>query len=272
MRNAAQIRLVSFYDEKPNDWQPNQDLPSAEDAARDIDAILDAFRLHSVRRYFNQIHWTEESISATAGDRVEPGLKLENVAAHSWHVADATLLLAGHFPTINSSQALALAVLHDKLEMYTGDFDPVGPDGDGTNSHAFCSARRVEKLDKERLALAQYLESLRSSVRGEQASLFRELLEGTSDEVHFVKAVDKLQALAFVYLKKAGNFSDQHLDFTLRYSHKIVSYFPSLSAHYDQLIGRLLVSVAATRQCSIDDVCSNIAGMRHLNGDLNSTT
>ena len=110
-----------------------QDLPTMDEAERDIDVMVASLGLQSIRRYMNQHHWYEESRLARAADEAEPGLKLENVAAHSWHVADAVLLLAPIFPEIGARRALELAILHDKLELLTGDFDPVGPAGDGSN-------------------------------------------------------------------------------------------------------------------------------------------
>src|SRR5882724_933560 len=92
-------------------------LPSLSDARADIKAILGAFELQRVRRYMNQVHWEKESQEALFADRAEPGLKLENVAAHSWHVADATLLFLDHFEWLNRERCLSLAILHDKLEM-----------------------------------------------------------------------------------------------------------------------------------------------------------
>src|SRR5262249_53557932 len=126
----------------------------------DIDAILDGFHLQEVRRYFHQVYWLEESETAARADAIERGLKLENVAAHSWHVADTVLLLADRFEEINSDRALRLALLHDKLEMYTGDFDPVGTDGKGDDTHAFNTEARARKVEIERAALIRYLDRL----------------------------------------------------------------------------------------------------------------
>ena len=63
-----------------------------EDISADIDAMLDGFRLQGVRRYLHQVYWWDETEIAVKADRIEPGLKLENMAAHSWHVADLVLL------------------------------------------------------------------------------------------------------------------------------------------------------------------------------------
>src|SRR4051812_17141021 len=92
-------------------------LASIEDVSADIDAVVDGFLLQGVRRYFRQVYWWEETELATIADTAEPGLKLENVAAHSWHVADMVLLMADRFEGICPDRALRLAILHDKLEM-----------------------------------------------------------------------------------------------------------------------------------------------------------
>lgn len=220
---------------------------SNEVVERDVAAILTAFRLHSLRRYFRQVHWHEESVNAHHADLIEPGLKLESVAAHSWHVADTALILAPHFPDLDLSRVLQLAILHDKLEMITGDYDPVGPDGTGRGSHAFDQQARATKEHEERRALAQYLSSLNEAARNIQAPLLEEVIAGTSNEALFIKAVDKLQALAFVILKKDGNVNDTHLSFSVRYSQKAIQYFPPLHDHYSFLLELLLESVAIRR-------------------------
>ena len=67
------------------DAMPNETLPTIEDAETDIAAMILALGLQSIRRYMDQKHWTAESTLARAADLAEPGLKLEIVAAHSWH-------------------------------------------------------------------------------------------------------------------------------------------------------------------------------------------
>src|ERR1019366_7084798 len=215
-------------------------LPSTADAAADIDALLASFELQLVRRYFHQVHWAMESREACFADRAEPGLKLENVAAHSWHVADATIMIAPHFPFLDAGKAATLAVLHDKLEMFTGDFDPVGFDGRGTYSHAFHPDKQNRKTEAEVSALMVYLLKLRESIRSSQREIFLDIIHGRTIEALFVKSIDKLQALAYVYKKKAGNITDEHLALSIRYSRKAIEYFPEIQNHYTVMLDRLL--------------------------------
>lgn len=235
---------------------PNEhrDLPSWDDAARDVEAMLTSLGLQSIRRYIGQHHWDKESQSALEADRAEPGLKLENVAAHSWHVADATMLLAPVFPEIDPQRALELAIVHDKLELFTGDFDPVGSDGQGTYSHAFNRRAQAHKTSLELAALERYVSQLRGGARERQHALILETINARSAEALFVKAVDKLQALSFVLVKKAGKMTDEHLAFSLRYSAKAIDYFPQLRVHHAVLCTRLLEGIASARNVDLDEV------------------
>lgn len=229
-------------------------LPRPADAEQDVEVLLSSLNLQLVRRYMDQHHWHEESAAARAADRAEPGLKLENVAAHSWHVADAVMLLAPLFPSVDQSHAVELAIVHDKLELFTGDFDPVGPDGQGTTSHAFNSAARAEKTRVELQALEKYLSHLRGLARERQRQLISETILCETAEARLVKAVDKLQALAFVVAKKAGDMTDEHLSFSLRYSHKAVDYFPGVATHYGALVNRLMRAVADRRNIALAEL------------------
>lgn len=239
-------------------------LPTAEEAAADVSVILKFFELQSLRRYFNQVHWQAETREAIFADRAEPGLKLENVAAHSWQVADTVLLLAPHFEFLDLNRSIELALVHDKLEVFTGDFDPIGPDGRGTFAHSFNPDMSSRKVDSELAALAVYLNSLRPSVRERQESLLLESISGTSNEAKFVRGVDKLQAMAFVHLKKSGVFTDEHLVFTIRYSKKIIEHFSGLYSHYLILLELLLNKVAARRGCNRETLEALLFGQLEL--------
>lgn len=222
-----------------------------EDVKRDIDLILWSMKLCSVRRYFHQRFWETETQDAEYASRVEPSPRLESVAEHSWHVADAVLLLGGHFPSLNVERCVALAVLHDKMEIIIGDKNPVGRSGTGLSTHAFNVDRRFLKESSERTAIAAYLSRMRSSAHTHHRELLVEIVGGASEESRFVKAIDKLQALAFVVVKKKGGLVDKHLNFTLRYSEKVVTYYPPLVAHYQELRSRLLLQVARRRNTSV---------------------
>ena len=238
LRNRAHIASPEFSREQ----RPNEAAVAA-----DIFSLIEAFALQQVRRYFRHRYWESESIAAEFSDRIEPGIKLENVAAHSWHVADAALLMLDHFEWLDRERCLSMAILHDKLEMYTGDINPVGRNGTGSATHAFDEEARLIKNERERNALVQYVSTLRPTLAQFQRKLFLEMIEGSSNKSRFVKALDKLQALAFVHVKKRGTLLDSHIRFTLRYSQKCYEYFPELKRHYDFLRTLFLDEVALRR-------------------------
>ena len=224
------------------------------DVKRDIDAILWSMKLCRIRRYFHQRFWETETQEAEYASRIEPMPRLETVADHSWHVADTVLLLGGHFPAVNVDRCLRLAILHDKMEIVIGDKNPVGQSGTGQSTHAFNIDKQFQKEASEREAIATYLARLRPDARDGQAPALFEMLEGKSPESRFVKAIDKLQALAFVLAKKGGAMNDKHLRFTLKYSEKATSYFPDLGDHYFELRSRLLMQVARHRNTTVRQI------------------
>jgi 5'-deoxynucleotidase YfbR-like HD superfamily hydrolase len=220
----------------------------------DIDAILWSMRLCQLRRFFHQRYWENETRDAEYANKIESSPRLESVAEHSWLVADAVLIIGPHFEKINLPHCTELAILHDKLENITGDKNPVGRDGTGLKTHAFSEQHRMLKDNAEIEALNIYLDNLRPQIRDRQRKLLLEIIDGKTDDALFVKAIDKLLALAFVYKKKKGNISDKHLHFTYSYSRKICNYFPQMQSHYEELLNRFIASVAIHRSVSIESI------------------
>ena len=220
---------------------------SVRDALRDVRLILWSIRLHGVRRYYRQRHWEKEAIEEDFCERVSPTPRLESVSEHSWHVADIVLTLGPRFAQVDYLRATELAILHDKLELITGDKNPIGRDGTGQKSHAFDLLAREKKDSDEAVALEKYLLRLQPSLQSHQRKAFSELAAGKSAESKFVKAIDKLQTLAYIHWKKDGDLSDTHLIFTVRYAKKATNYFPDLDLHLSVLLKIFLKKVAQRR-------------------------
>lgn len=184
------------------------------------------------------------------------------MAEHSWHVADTVLLLAGNFPSLNLERSLALAILHDKLEIFTGDISPLGRDGRGTKTHAFNESQKNVKKELELTAIKKYLMKLRGPARQFHGELLSEFIKASTPEARFVSAVDKLQVLGFIILKKGGSLTNGHLEFTLRYSHRVVDNYPNLDLHYKELRTRLLKTVACHRKVELDYLLDKFDGIQ----------
>jgi 5'-deoxynucleotidase YfbR-like HD superfamily hydrolase len=224
---------------------------SADDVRTDIAAIIWSMRLHGIRRYFRQRHWEQETSDAEYASRIEPSPRLESVSEHSWHIADTLLVIAPHFKDVDRARCVEMAILHDKLELLTGDLSPIGRDGTGLKSHAFDPSARTQKDEKEIDALQRYLQKLRPALREHQRALFNEMQDARTHEAGLLKAVDKLQTLAFVHSKKNGQLTDAHLQFTIRYASRCLAYFPRIQQHYSTLLRVFLTRVAQSRSVPV---------------------
>ena len=94
----------------------------------------------------------------------------------------------------------------------------------------------------------------------EQGELLRDYLHARTPEALFVKSVDKLQTLAFIIEKKAGDMNDKHIHFTLRYAEKGVAYFPQLAPYFQELQNRLINMVAKRRDMSKRELRERLFG------------
>lgn len=230
------------------------DLLLSRRVAREIDLILWSGKLSELVRFKNRDFWEQENLDKEYAGRVEGVPRLESVADHSWHMADTVLLVAHNFGYLDLAKCLALAILHDKLEIIMDDKDAVGRGGTGKRSHAFNVELMKKKEELEREATEKYMKRLTGEARRIQEPLFLEYSEGKSSEVRFVKAIDKLDAVTFVIRKKKGDMRDAHIRFTLRYAHRAVSYFPDIGPYFHELARRLLLSVAKFRQVPLEEV------------------
>jgi 5'-deoxynucleotidase YfbR-like HD superfamily hydrolase len=204
------------------------------DIRAEVDALLKGFKLQRIRRYMGQPYWDDESSAARYAD-----------------MADAALLLAWRFPFINAAHAARLAIVHDKMELAVGDLNPVGRDGTGHRAHAFDESRRTSKDDRERRAILDFLDRLPPSGAKTYGPLLFEALECQSPESRYVKAIDKMNALAFILLKKRGSVSNKHLTFLLEFTAKNNGYFPGLAAHSNELLRRILSAAASIQEMSV---------------------
>jgi 5'-deoxynucleotidase YfbR-like HD superfamily hydrolase/predicted kinase len=219
---------------------------------KDLDHIYRLFDLERTIRFFGQRYWEGES----RFDSARPGvLQLENVAAHSFQVANTVMLLGNRFPDLDISRAIELAIVHDQLEMITGDKDPVGRFGDGSDTHAFSESRRKAKNAEEAAALADVASNLAPNAAVRFHDLISEVATEETLEAKFVKAIDKLQALAFVRVKKVGDIGPSHLSFTIRYSKTGVEKFPRLQQYFSLILEDLLSDVKQVFPASFHTYC-----------------
>ncbi len=225
-----------------------------EEVKKDIDLILWSTKLSELYRFTHQRFWESETIANDFALRIE-GVnqkgdktpRAESVAEHSWHIADIILIIAPRFRNLNIGKCLLHAILHDKLEIITGDKNPLGKNGKGTGTHAFNEARKNDKDEMERDALKVYLRRLNSEASQIQKEILEDTIELTSIESRFVKAIDKIHPLTYIIRKKSGDMVDEHISFTLKYSGTYSNFYPELEPYYIELTDRLFIEIAKHR-------------------------
>jgi len=163
-------------------------------------------------------------------------------------------------PGLNYERATQLAVVHDKMEMFIGDKDPIGRDGTGRKAHAFNyeSKRRKRQLEEE--AISRYIDRLREPARSIQADLLYEALKCESPEASFMKSIDKLAALSFILLKKAGRITDKHIDLLQALTVRNMTFYPPVAEHHREVLRRIIRSVAENRGVPLEALCEAISG------------
>lgn len=222
------------------------------------DAIERGLGLQMTIRYLDMFHWAEESQAHHAARAVEPDPRLESVADHTWHMSYIATLLLPYFPELDARRVFELTVVHDILELITGDYDPTGSDGLGTDAHSMNAEKKADKHAIEMAALDQHIAGLPTAIQDHHRALLMEEMACTSAEARFVKVIDKMQTLVYGNAKKRGKISDAGLQFLYRYRAKTLPMFPALAPLYDELYGRMVQKTADFRGIPVDSLWRDI--------------
>lgn len=112
------------------------------------------------------------------------GLRLENSAEHSWHLAVMATLLVEYAPTgVDLARAQQMVLVHDVVEIDAGD------------TFAFDAAGRADQAERESAAAARLFGLLPPDQAGELRALWEEFEAGATPTARFAVALDRFQAL-----------------------------------------------------------------------------
>jgi putative hydrolase of HD superfamily len=127
--------------------------------------------------------------------RVLDGVRQENSAEHSWHLALCAVVLAEHAPGgIDLSRVLKMVLVHDVVEIDAGD--------------AFCydAEANVGKEEREQLAAERIFGLLPAEQANELRGLWEEFEAGASPDARFAVALDRLQPLLLNFVGEGGSW------------------------------------------------------------------
>lgn len=132
------------------------------------------------REYLEILHVAEKLKDTLRHSATSKGRE-ESVAEHSWRVSLMALLLRHEFPDIDNNKVVAMCLIHDLGECFTGDI----PAFDKTD----------DDRKKEDELLNQWIETLPKEVAEDFSALYEEMNAQITPEAKLYKALDKLEAV-----------------------------------------------------------------------------
>ncbi|MBQ3424188.1 MAG: HD domain-containing protein [Clostridia bacterium] len=130
---------------------------------------------------FLEIVHVAQRLKDTTRHCTTSGGRQESVAEHSWRISLMALLLRRQFPEADIDRVVAMCLIHDLGECFTGDI----PVFRKTDRHR----------DREERLLRNWVEALPEEVGGELAALYDEMQAQQTPEARLYKALDKLEAV-----------------------------------------------------------------------------
>ena len=134
----------------------------------------------NAREYLEILHVAERLKDTPRHCTTSRGRK-ESVAEHSWRLALMALLLRREFPEADIDRVVAMCLVHDLGECFTGDI-PAFVKTDADRS-------------REDSLLEEWVAGLPPEVSADMAALLREAEARETVEARIAKALDKLEAL-----------------------------------------------------------------------------
>ena len=134
----------------------------------------------NAEEYLAILH-TAERLKDTTRHCTSSGRRTESVAEHSWRVSLMALLLRHEFPALDIDRVVAMCLIHDLGECFTGDIP---------------TFRKTEaERRREGTLLRDWVASLPGELSEELAALYAEMDAQETAEARLYKALDKLEAL-----------------------------------------------------------------------------
>ncbi len=152
-----------------------------------------------------------------------PG-RLESVAEHSWRTALMAMLLQNEFPKADINKVIAMCLIHDLGEAFTGDI----PTFDKTS----------QDEEKEENVLLQWVHTFPQSEREQWLSLYEEMSAMETEEAKIYKALDKLEAVISHNESDISTWLPLEYDLQLNYGKENVqfsTYMQELKAEVNRI-------------------------------------
>lgn len=163
----------------------------------------------NAREYLEILHVAERLKDTPRHCTTTKG-RTESVAEHSWRVSLMASLLRYEFPDLDMDKVVAMCLIHDLGECFTGDIPTfVKTDAD---------------RETEDTLLEQWVKSLPEELSAGISALYREMNAQETSEAKLYKALDKLEALIQHNESPLSTWSENEYELNKTYAFDTVSF------------------------------------------------
>ena len=156
--------------------------------------------------------------------------RIESVAEHSWRVALMARLLKSEFPEMDIDKVIAMCLIHDLGECFTGDIPTfLKTDGD---------------RDTEDALLDRWVRTLPPEVAADMTALYAEMNAQQTQEARLYKALDKLEALIQHNESPLSTWSENEYALNQTYAFDTVAFSEWLTALRREILQDTLDKIA----------------------------
>ena len=156
--------------------------------------------------------------------------RTESVAEHSWRLSLMALLLRHTFPEADIDRVIAMCVIHDLGECFTGDIP------------AFLKTDQNRMQEDEQLK--QWLQTLPHEIAADLTRLFDEMQSQQTTEAKLYKALDKLEALIQHNEAPLDTWSEQEYSLNKTYAFDAVAFSGWLTSLRNEIQQETLAKLA----------------------------
>ncbi len=161
------------------------------------------------REFLSILHVAERLKDTTRHCTTSRG-RVESVAEHSWRISLMAMLLRNEFPDADMDKVVAMCLIHDLGECFTGDI----PVFDKTDA----DREREDRL------LAEWVDSLPEEVSHMLADLYAEMDAMETLEAKIYKSMDKLEAVIQHNEAPIETWADHEYDLNKTYAFDTVAF------------------------------------------------
>ena len=166
------------------------------------------------RELLNILHVAERLKDTTRHSASAKG-RPESVAEHSWRLALTALLLRREFPELDVDRVVAMCLIHDLGECFTGDIP------------AFLKTEADRET--EDALLARWVASLPEGLSADLAALYAEMDALQTPEARLYKALDKLEAVIQHNEAPLETWAENEYELNKVYANDAVAFSPWLT-------------------------------------------